>query len=81
MTGREQPVLAANHEWTNGIFGGIVVNGIMAVIHITDQMRPLVVKIEQRFAKQGLRWHVRYTFFEPAFDFIEHSLCVLLPCC
>ncbi len=39
---REEPVFPADHEGSNGIFGGVIIRRDMAVFHIPDQFGPMV---------------------------------------
>lgn len=36
MMAREDPVLFAHHEGSNGIFGGVIIRRNVAVFHISD---------------------------------------------
>ena len=75
----EQPVLATDHEWADGVLGGVVVDGDVAVFQEDRQLRPQVQGIGDRLAEQALGQHPRRLVIQPGLDGVEDGAALHTP--
>ena len=69
----EEPSLPADDKGTDGVLGGIVVDGEIAAFDVADQTRPLVVEIAQGLAESGARRDGRPNGVQPKPKGVEHG--------
>lgn len=78
----EQPALPANHKGTDGILGGVIVDGQVAVFQVGGELRPQVERLADRFAEFGLGQCLLGLAVQPALMWsrIGRALAALLRC-
>ncbi len=71
---RKQPVLSAQHKWTNGVFSNIVVEFQKPGVDINNQFIPLVQAVLDRFAQKALRGDLWMIGVQPDPEPVQYRL-------
>ena len=79
VVAEEEPVLASEGKGLHGPFGGVVIDGEIAIGHVDIECRPLITGVRHGFTERTFRQHIDGDAGEPVFQRRQPRDGLLLP--